>query len=113
MYMGDLPIMKNPEMSVTYNYNRLWPSDFKFRDLYGRTGEQSRPELERVLQHLELMAQREYGQELNPDYISSLDAGEEGRWGTEGMEGLQNAAEPIRTMIQWADRVPHGEFMIY
>ena len=113
MYMGDLPIMKDPEMGVTYNYNSLWPEDFNFRDLYGRTGEQSRPELERVLQHLELIAQREYGQELNPDYISSLDAGEEGRWGTEGMEGLQNAAEPIRTMIRWADRVPHGEFMIY
>ena len=114
MFMGDLPIMKDPEMGVTFNYGiaGLWPEDFKFRDLWGQTGEQSRPELERVLQHLELMAQREYGQDLNPDYISHLDAGEKGRWGTEGMEGLQNAAEPIRTMIQWADKVPHGEWHI-
>lgn len=102
-----------PSLHMTYNYNHGWggpyPEGFTIRDVYGKTGEESIPILTSVLQHLEQKAKDEHDVEMNEDWIAAFDGeSEKGRWEQQGIEGIHNAAEPLRRMIAFARHDPTG-----
>jgi len=100
-----------PRLAITYNHNPGYGGHYPrswVREVYGMTGAESMPILEEILAHLEEKAMTKYGEKLNRDWVAEYDAGVKGRWKKDGLEGLHNAAEPVRTMINFARHDPDG-----
>jgi len=82
------------ELNVTYNYSPLFyevfPNNEGLKWLYGKTGKESIPVLEKAVERL--------GTKRDSDYWKAT---------------MGNAGNSLSILLGWAREFPHGKFLVY